>query len=290
MPMLCIEGANVSRAWLEAVRALARMGSDPRALHMVVSIADPITEEPEIRRVVDMLLTDVDLPPVDTVANTIFPAATAATCNSHAQLAERYLAYLPRLRKFKGNRLGTYFGRLIAYPGPNGPVDQLARAIDRMQKGGLARFTRYEALIDQPTSHHLGEINPVGADLEESEPSDPGPAGINGEGEASAAFVPIYVPGKDNVPGNFPCLSYCSFQLDAEGRVHAVAYYRSQFMVQRAYGNYLGLGRLLHYVAEQAGLRTGELTVVAGQAQIEVARRKTAQVASQPDTLFGPQT
>lgn len=288
MPMLCIEEANVSRAWLEAVRALARKGSDPRALHMVVSIADPTTEEPEIRRAVDMLLADVDLPPVETVANTIFPATIAATSNSHAQLAERYLAYLPRLRKFKGNRLGTYFGRLIAYPGPDGPVDQLARAIERMQKGGLARFTRYEALIDQPTPHHLGDVHPMGTELEEPEPGAPGPAGTNGEGEAATAFVPIYVPGKDNVPGNFPCLSYCSFQLDAEGRVHAVAYYRSQFMVQRAYGNYLGLGRLLHYVAEQASLETGELTIVAGQAQIEVARRKTEQIAFQPDMLFGP--
>jgi hypothetical protein len=40
-------------------------------------------------------------------------------------------------------------------------------------------------------------------------------------------------------------------------------------MVQRAYGNYVGLGRLLAYVAEQSGLRTGHLTVVAGLAQIE---------------------
>jgi hypothetical protein len=40
-------------------------------------------------------------------------------------------------------------------------------------------------------------------------------------------------------------------------------------MVQRAYGNYVGLGRLLAYVADQSGLQTGYLTVVAGLAQIE---------------------
>jgi hypothetical protein len=40
-------------------------------------------------------------------------------------------------------------------------------------------------------------------------------------------------------------------------------------MVKRAYGNYVGLGRLLAYVAEEAGLWTGQLTVVAGLAQIE---------------------
>jgi hypothetical protein len=57
--------------------------------------------------------------------------------------------------------------------------------------------------------------------------------------------------------------------------------------VKRAYGNYLGLGRLLAYVAGQAGLAIGQLTVVAGQAQIEMALRKVGLLLSQPDTLPG---
>lgn len=40
-------------------------------------------------------------------------------------------------------------------------------------------------------------------------------------------------------------------------------------MTERAYGNYLGLGRLLGYVSAEGGLRPGTLTVVAGYAQIE---------------------
>lgn len=65
------------------------------------------------------------------------------------------------------------------------------------------------------------------------------------------------------------CLSHCSFQLDRTGKVHALATYRSHFMTERAYGNYLGLGRLLGYVSAQSGLRPGTLCVVAGYAQIE---------------------
>ena len=65
----------------------------------------------------------------------------------------------------------------------------------------------------------------------------------------------------------------CSFQLDGS-HLHMVAHYRSQYMIQRAYGNYLGLGRLLAYVAENAGIEPGELMVVAGYAQIDSNGRR----------------
>jgi hypothetical protein len=40
-------------------------------------------------------------------------------------------------------------------------------------------------------------------------------------------------------------------------------------MFERAYGNYLGLGRLLAYIAHQAELGCGTLTVVAGHARLD---------------------
>lgn len=278
MSVLCIEASNASQAWLRGVRALDRR-RDPRALHMVVSIDDPTVEEQSIRTAVDMILNDNGLPPVDTVANTIFPAAIAATSSSHEELVRRYLACLSRLRQFKGNQLGTYFARLVSYPGPSGPVDQLGAAIARLQKAGRARFTRYEALVDQPLPYS-GSADTITAAGKPAEPAEPDSA-------VMGLFCPIYAPGKDNTPGSFPCMSHCSFQLDADSRVHALAYYRSQSMVQRAYGNYMGLGRLLRYVAEQAGLDTGQLTIVAGQVRIEMARRQVGLVVSQPDTLPG---
>ncbi|MGC0352741.1 thymidylate synthase [Streptomyces sp. SAI-124] len=51
--------------------------------------------------------------------------------------------------------------------------------------------------------------------------------------------------------------------------MHAAALYRSQYMFERAYGNYLGLGRLLAYIAAQAGLAVGTLTVMAGHAHLD---------------------
>ncbi len=63
----------------------------------------------------------------------------------------------------------------------------------------------------------------------------------------------------------FPCLSFLSFQVDQD-QLHAVAHYRYQFLMQRGYGNYLGLARLMGYVAGQVGLDPGRLMVVVGRA------------------------
>jgi thymidylate synthase len=77
----------------------------------------------------------------------------------------------------------------------------------------------------------------------------------------------------------------CSFQLD-HNHLHLVAHYRSQYLVQRGYGNYLGLGRLLGYVAEATGLLAGELMVVAGYIAVDGYRRAvTKTLASTADVV-----
>jgi hypothetical protein len=237
-----VSASNVSTAWLAAMDSLSR---EPglKAIHTVVRIADPTAETPAVRRSVDELLLAKGHQSVETVANTIFPNAIARTSRDHADLVNRYSAMYPHLRKFPANRRGTYFGRLIQYPVGAKVVDQIGAIISRIRgqrdTGKPLRAARYEALLDVPN------------DL--------------------VVDAPVYVPGKDNNPMAFPCLSYCSFQLEpTDGRkLHLLAMYRSQYLVQRGYGNYLGLGRLLAYVATQAGLQVGTLTVVAGLAHLE---------------------
>jgi thymidylate synthase len=101
---------------------------------------------------------------------------------------------------------------------------------------------------------------------------------VQGDGGAAVA-MPVRAPGRDNGLLGFPCLSHCSFQLDRSGTLHAMAHYRSHLMVERAYGNYLGLGRLMAYIASQAGLETGELTVTAGYARLDCRGRLSALLA-----------
>jgi thymidylate synthase len=244
----------VTQAWIEAARCLLSI-SDHRAMHMMVHIAQPTQEDPGTRRAVDLLMDDQRYQGVETIANTIFPEAMAQSSRDYSHLAERYAAIYPELRKrWHRNKAGTYFGRITAYPTAHGTVDQLAAVIDHLKIEDTTpnpKTARFETTFAIPG--HDGLADDVGG-LED----------VNGKA------VAIFEPGHDrNNAMAFPCLSHCSFQLGRDRRVHALAHYRSQYLLQRGYGNYLGLGRLLDYVATAAGLETGELTVVAGYVQLE---------------------
>jgi thymidylate synthase len=247
----------VSEAWLNAVQVVDA-APERRLFHLVTRISDPVTEEPRIRAAADALLRDLDLALVHTVANTIFPAHLAATSAGPGELAQRYRRMYPTLRRLhKSNRKGTYFGRIVAHPAAGGERDQLADLIERLRTELRTRgpkSARYEMNITGP-----GELDQPAEACPAEELSDGGP-------------VHIYATGKDTSPMGFPCLSFCSFQLDGD-TLHMVAQYRYQYLIERGYGNYLGLGQLLGYVSASVGLRPGQLMIIAGVAAVDSAAR-----------------
>ena len=88
---------------------------------------------------------------------------------------------------------------------------------------------------------------------------------------ADEIAVPVLVAGKDRNTRGFPCLSHLSFSL-LHGAVNLLAVYRSHDFISRGYGNYLGLGRVLQFVAEESSLPAGELTCVSASATAEINR------------------
>lgn len=245
MHTFTVTGRNVTRAWIAACNALDRRDNPARTgYHTVVRIAEPAADDLLFRTELDRIRTAHGHEPITTVANTIFPAALAARCADHAELAARYQALYGRARRYAGNHHGTYFGRLVAYPGTDGaPIDQVANVIGRLRQQAAARATMTAAY-----------------EVDVAHPADGSPEGTE---------ALVHAPDRDNLIRGFPCLSHCSFQLDRTETVHAAAYYRSHYMLERAYGNYLGLGGLLEHVAAQAGLRRGTLTIMAGYAQLD---------------------
>jgi hypothetical protein len=230
------------------VQALAAVGELPGhdAFHLIVRIERPHVEVPVVRALADRLLDDLRLDPVATITNTLFPAALARLHPEPAALAERYRRLYPRLRKFSSNRGGTYFGRLVALPTEQGTVDQLTDIVEKLRRSRTGR--RWKATY---------------------------------EADFATTSVAVYCETEDRRKKmGFPCLSFCSFQLDGD-KVHLVAHYRSQYLVQRAYGNYLALGQLLDFVARAAKLQTGQLTVIAGHACIEREIGKTREIVAE---------
>jgi hypothetical protein len=278
MHTITVDAPDVSRAWLEACTRLSEIPGK-KAFHTVVRIARPLQEDAYLRAEFDRLRaarTQKPLYPIDTVVNTLFPAQLAATCVTHEQLAHRYRALYPRLQEIHRNSRGTYFGRLISYPGtpekPE-PVDQLARVIKRLEK--LRSSAKWNATYEAGT---------VQVDDEDGEAPQADPAA-----DAAGSEALIRAAAPDTQPLDFPCLSHCSFQLDsATDTVHLAAYYRSHYMFDRAYGNYLALGHLCAWVARHAGLTPGAVSVMAGCARLDCTKTELGALQDSLTTpLFG---
>ncbi len=66
----------------------------------------------------------------------------------------------------------------------------------------------------------------------------------------------------------FPCLSQVQLHR-SERELVGTATYRSHYYHNKAYGNFVGLGRLLKLVAGECGLTVGDLVVVSTDARLK---------------------
>lgn len=239
-------GETASDAWLQAFSAVAEAPGQC-LYHLVVQIEAASREIPSIRHIADDVLASLNFaeqPTIVTVRNTIFPKSLVRSVRSAEGLPQAFEeGREARQRLRKSNAKGRYFERLIALRRSDGlPFNQLAHTIAKL-RGPNAR-ARFE--IDLATEvDGLEDLAVYSSERDAEKPSRMG----------------------------FPCLSHLAFQRDGD-LVHCVALYRSQDMSVRAYGNYWGIGQLQEYVAREAGLRPGTLTVVAGVATLGIAREK----------------
>jgi len=69
-------------------------------------------------------------------------------------------------------------------------------------------------------------------------------------------------------------MSSLSFHIEGD-QLRLSATYRNQYYIQRALGNFVGLAELQRFVAREAGMQQGILTVHACHAEIEKAATLT---------------
>jgi hypothetical protein len=224
-----LAGLDTATAWLAAARHLA---NQPRyeCYDLAVTIEDPLAEEVTVSEAYRDLLAQLDLPSIETVANTIFPDLLWQVAGSRSLLYERYLRMMPRLRRFPKNRNGTYFGRLVSWP--ESPLyNQVEEVIERIRRE-LSNRSRKRFVYD----------------------------------------LLVFQPSRDAYPYGFPCLSYLNVKLDTSSpsaKLLMTAHYRNHYFIERAYGNYVGLGRLQRFISDGAGVERGPLTCVSGHAELD---------------------
>jgi thymidylate synthase len=230
---------TVSEAWLGACAAVEPLSS-LKAVHLVVRITDPTAELAEIRSLADELIEARDqakggdhYKPIRTVRNTIFPARWAAKFPEPSELAAHYRErFAAQLREHEENRRGTYFGRMVAFP-----------------RGGEEFGDQLSNTVEKLREELQATIT-----------------------LSSRYEINVYSEQRDGrVKRGFPCLSFLSLHLH-EGALHMQAHYRNEHLIARGYGNYLGLGELLAYLARACEVDVGELALVAGHAELDAPK------------------
>jgi hypothetical protein len=209
----------------------------------MVSITAPagaqVLQEDELRRALDACLEDAGHQPVEKVAKSIFPQALWSRANGDRhKLYNDYLTYLPDYIAMEPtkNCYGLYFARLIAF-GIN------------PKTGGM------ECHI--PTEFLNTGGNQLEFIIQSCKP------GVIRMSLQAAIFDPV----RDQTANRrgFPCLQHVTFVPDFQQQTLALnAFYATQQLFVKAYGNWLGLWRLGAFVAEQTGLTFGQLNCYAG--------------------------
>ena len=92
----------------------------------------------------------------------------------------------------------------------------------------------------------------------------------------SALQISCFDPAKDHTGQpvrGFPCLQQVSVVHDGQGSFALSAYYPTQYIFDRGYGNYLGLCHLGVFIAYETGLKFVRLNCFIGRPELGTASK-----------------
>ena len=233
---LLVDELDISRAWAKAMlHVIDHPG--PEVTPLILSVTGfnekgPIPETSSIRTALDMLLLAKAERSVDDVAFTIFPQRLWQVAQGNRAVLFRYYKdAFPRYQAMnpKDNRRGLYFERMTSYG--RGPCDgnQLEWMLSQFEGRGCKGVRR------------------------------------------SMFQTSVFDPARDHVADaqlQFPCLQHVSFEKTEQGLV-INAFYATQQLFVKAYGNYLGLAQLGAFMAHEMKTKLLRMNVVVGVAKFE---------------------
>lgn len=226
----CPASHNISAAWADTFLRLNGSGiTELSPAVIVVTEFDNgvVIEDEHIRRSLDDELRRRDQRSCEEVASTIFPISmwNPNIEDSAEQLFARYDRVWPSLKhRDRANNKGTYFRRLTAY---------------------------------QPKGSNEPPVNQLKHVIETFQ---------RGNHRRSALQASIFDPTRDHMHNRilgFPCLQQVAFAPVGHEGLSITGFYPLQYMFEKAYGNYLGLCRLGHFMATQMDRTLVKMTCVA---------------------------
>lgn len=226
---------DCASAWRAAVAAVDLQPGDS-AYNVLIDIANPLagTSITDPRVAVVEAFLQPYGKSVEAVANTIFPSALYYRHSAPAFFSAFIERVLPKVRK-NVRWSGYYFERMIQVPAVGGgTINQLWDIVQRMKNPAVKANNKFELSLFDPER-----------DVDDS-------------------------------PYGGQCLSFLSFKLipGTPKTLTLTALYRNHFYVEKLLGNMIGLGRLMEFVAHEAGLKVGGLTILSTHAEIDKPKSK----------------
>jgi len=176
---------------------------------------------------------------VSTIANTIFPQALYERHGAAGFIKVFHDKVLPKVRKNE-RWSGYYFERMTRVPRAHGdPLDMLSITVQRMRDPKVKSLNKFELSL------------------------------FDAERDV------------DNSPYGGQCLSFLSFKLEPgePRRLHLTAIYRNHYYGEKLLGNLIGLGRVMAFVAHEANLSVGSLTIVSTHAVLDTVGGTRADIS-----------
>lgn len=229
-----INDNNLSRAWSRLLLGILD-GAGTEVSPLVLSVTGfdnkgVVSEDPAVRRAVDQLLKHKGRLKVEDVAFTIFPQRLwEMSRGDRTRLFALYRTTFPRWQAMNKKA--------------NGRGLYFERMV--MYGRGPCDGNQLEWILSQYGSR----------------------AGVR----RSMLQATTFDPGRDHVASaqlGFPCLQQVSFEPTAAGLV-LNAFYATQQIFDKAYGNYLGLTQLGTFMAHEMGMPLARLNVMVGVAKLE---------------------
>ena len=244
---MIIEESNLSVAWGKAfLKVLDTTGGEVSPLLVVINGLDNAKppEIPGFRNVLDSALQEKkkDLT-CHEVANTIFPASLWNPELGRKCLYKRYLKIFPSVCTHRRNRHGVYFHRLIAF--------------------GCGRNTQ------------KSEVNQLEHIIRTWK---------KGNHRRSALQASLFDPYQDHThqrQRGFPCLQQVAFANIGNKHLQVTGFYATQYIFERAYGNYLGLCRLGHFMAHEMGLKLSKVVCIAALEKLHGPKKNFEEFAGE---------
>lgn len=242
IPHLITE-ANLSVAWARAFLHVLEGADDVMVVALRDFESDLPPEDSVIRQALDAELSARTIPLIGQTALTIVPYERWLRMKKPPieALTHWYLTQLlPRLKaRCSKNRHGTYFERFVAFSGIRVKCDK----------------------IETRTVNQLSHIIGIWANLAEK----------GKRPRQSALQLACFDPAKDHTGSalaGFPCLQQVSFTYHESRSLEVSAYYPTQYLFDRAYGNYLGLCQLGHLVAHALGVKLTRFTCFVARPEV----------------------